>query len=110
MCKHTRLRQGALRVSTLATVISPLASNSNRTATCTALARNIAIPSVRPPQRAHPELNQLTSFFLAKVIEDRPESIVEYAAGFFTQKDLKSQVDTAVEEARAAARRVQGKK
>jgi len=43
--------------------------------------------------RDHPELNDLISVFLFKVLEEKPDDILEYAGKFFDQYILKSEIN-----------------
>lgn len=39
--------------------------------------------------REHPELNDLISVFLFKLLEEKPSNIISYAGQFFDRKGLK---------------------
>ncbi|CAM9715430.1 unnamed protein product [Heterosigma akashiwo] len=43
--------------------------------------------------RKHPELKQLISHFMSKVLEERPENVNEFAKNFFGQDGVESEVN-----------------
>jgi hypothetical protein len=43
--------------------------------------------------RAHPEINNLISLFVRKVLDERPEHILEFAGSFFDRAELKQVVE-----------------
>jgi hypothetical protein len=42
--------------------------------------------------RAHPELRMLFATFISEALKQKPTNPQEFAAGFFTQDDLRSKV------------------
>ena len=42
--------------------------------------------------RAHPEVNGLLQLFMSKVLDDRPENVLEYAGTFFDSASLRDVV------------------
>ena len=45
--------------------------------------------------RAHPEIKGMVTQFIRKVLDDRPESILEYAGTFFDRAELRDVVEFA---------------
>jgi hypothetical protein len=43
--------------------------------------------------RKHPELQNMVSVFLFKVLEEKPKDILEYAGRYFDQPDLEKIID-----------------
>lgn len=43
--------------------------------------------------RKHPELQNMVSVFLFKVLEEKPKDILEYAGKYFDQPDLEKIID-----------------
>lgn len=55
--------------------------------------------------RSHPEIRGLIALFVKKILDDRPENILEYAGTFFDKAELREIVEAAIEqEKREAAR------
>ena len=42
--------------------------------------------------RAHPEVNGLLQLFMSKILDDRPENVLEYAGTFFDSASLRDVV------------------
>ena len=51
--------------------------------------------------RAHPELMGQITLFIRKILDDRPENILEYAGTFFDRAELRDVVEAAIEKERA---------
>ena len=47
--------------------------------------------------RAHPEINSLISLFIRKVLDERPDHILQFAGSFFDRAELKSIVEDTIE-------------
>lgn len=47
--------------------------------------------------RQHPEIKGLMALFVRKILDDRPESILEYAGTFFDRAELRDVVEHAIE-------------
>ncbi len=47
--------------------------------------------------RAHPEINTLFSLFVRKVLDERPDHILEFAGSFFDRAELKEIVEDTIE-------------
>ena len=43
--------------------------------------------------RAHPEIGGLLSLFVSKILDDRPENVLEYAGTFFDSAALRDAVN-----------------
>ena len=43
--------------------------------------------------REHPEINYIIELFVSKILDDRPENILEYGGTFFDSAGLREQVD-----------------
>lgn len=43
--------------------------------------------------RAHPEISGLLSLFVSKILDDRPENVLEYAGTFFDSAALREAVN-----------------
>lgn len=52
--------------------------------------------------RQHPELACMTQLFIFKVLDDRPENILQYAGNFFDRAELHEVVKKFIEESSAA--------
>jgi hypothetical protein len=48
--------------------------------------------------REHPEMSTLLSLFVRKVLDERPNNILEYAGQFFDRAELKDVVERAMED------------
>lgn len=46
--------------------------------------------------RQHPELNGLTTLFIRKILDDRPENILEEAGKFFDRAQLRDVVEESI--------------
>ncbi len=55
--------------------------------------------------RQHPEIRGLITLFVRKILDDRPENILEYAGTFFDRAELRDIVDQAIEKERSEAAR-----
>ena len=55
--------------------------------------------------RQHPEISSLIGLFVRKILDDRPESILEYAGTFFDRAELRDVVEQAIEQERKEAQR-----
>ena len=55
--------------------------------------------------RQHPEIKGLIALFVRKILDDRPDNILEYAGTFFDRAELRDVVDKAIEEERREAAR-----
>ena len=44
--------------------------------------------------RQHPEINYMLQLFVSKVLDDRPEHVLEYAGTFFDSAGLRDVVNT----------------
>ena len=47
--------------------------------------------------RAHPEISTLSSLFVRKVLDERPDNILEFAGSFFDRAELKMVVESTIE-------------
>ena len=47
--------------------------------------------------RAHPEIRGLIALFLRRILDDRPDNILEYAGTFFDKAELREIVEDAIE-------------
>mmetsp|Transcript_23615 Transcript_23615/g.20981 ORF Transcript_23615/g.20981 Transcript_23615/m.20981 type:complete len:127 (+) Transcript_23615:24-404(+) len=47
--------------------------------------------------RAHPEISTLISLFVRKVLDERPDHILEFAGSFFDRAELKKIVEGTIE-------------
>ena len=48
--------------------------------------------------RQHPEINGLITHFVSKVLDDRPNNILEYAGTFFDRAELRDVVEQFIEQ------------
>ena len=55
--------------------------------------------------RQHPEISSLLGLFVRKILDDRPDSILEYAGTFFDRAELRDVVEQAIEQERREAAR-----
>ena len=55
--------------------------------------------------RQHPEISSLIGLFVRKILDDRPDNILEYAGTFFDRAELKDVVEQAIEQERREAAR-----
>ncbi len=55
--------------------------------------------------RQHPEIKSLIGLFVRKILDDRPDNILEYAGTFFDRAELRDVVETAIEQERREAAR-----
>ena len=55
--------------------------------------------------RLHPEISSLLGLFVRKILDDRPDSILEYAGTFFDRAELRDVVEQAIEQERREAAR-----
>ena len=55
--------------------------------------------------RQHPEISSLIGLFVRKILDDRPDNILEYAGTFFDRAELKDVVEQAMEQERREAAR-----
>ncbi len=55
--------------------------------------------------RQHPEISSLLGLFVRKILDDRPDSILEYAGTFFDRAELRDVVEQASEQERREAAR-----
>lgn len=55
--------------------------------------------------RSHPEIRGLIALFVRKILDDRPDSILEYAGTFFDRAELRDVVEGAIEQERREAAR-----
>lgn len=46
--------------------------------------------------RNHPEIRGLINLFVRKILDDRPENILEYAGTFFDRAELRDVVEGAI--------------
>ncbi len=46
--------------------------------------------------RQHPEISSLLGLFVRKILDDRPENILEYAGTFFDRAELRDVVEAAI--------------
>ena len=46
--------------------------------------------------RTHPEIKGLIALFVRKILDDRPENILEYAGTFFDRAELRDVVESAI--------------
>ena len=46
--------------------------------------------------RAHPEINTLISLFVRKVLDERPDHILNFAGSFFDRAELKQVVEDTI--------------
>ena len=53
--------------------------------------------------RQHPEISSLLGLFVRKILDDRPDSILEYAGTFFDRAELRDVVEQAIEQDRREA-------
>ena len=49
--------------------------------------------------RQHPEISSLLGLFVRKILDDRPDSILEYAGTFFDRAELRDVVEQALPDA-----------
>lgn len=47
--------------------------------------------------REHPEIKGLMALFVRKILDDRPENILEYAGTFFDRAELRDIVEHSIE-------------
>ena len=47
--------------------------------------------------RQHPEISSLIGLFVRKILDDRPDNILEYAGTFFDRAELRDVVEQAIE-------------
>jgi hypothetical protein len=47
--------------------------------------------------RQHPEIRGLIALFVRKILDDRPENILEYAGTFYDRAELRDVVEQAIE-------------
>eukprot|EP00347_Sterkiella_histriomuscorum_P007467 403348804 len=55
--------------------------------------------------RQHPEIRGLMTLFVRKILDDRPDNILEYAGTFFDRAELRDVVEQAIEQERREAER-----
>ena len=47
--------------------------------------------------RSHPEIRGLIGLFVRKILDDRPDNILEYAGTFFDRAELRDVVESSIE-------------
>ena len=55
--------------------------------------------------RSHPEIKGLIALFVRKILDDRPDSILEYAGTFFDRAELRDVVEASIAQERSEAAR-----
>ena len=55
--------------------------------------------------RAHPEISSLISLFVRKVLDERPDHILQFAGSFFDRAELKQVVEETIEKDKEEAER-----
>ena len=55
--------------------------------------------------RNHPEIKGLIALFVRKILDDRPENILEYAGTFFDRAELRDVVEASISQERSEAAR-----
>ena len=48
--------------------------------------------------RAHPEINGLLQLFISRILDDRPENVLEYAGTYFDSASLRDLVENYMEQ------------
>ena len=48
--------------------------------------------------RAHPEINGLLQLFLQRILDDRPENVLEYGGTYFDSASLRDLVENYMEQ------------
>jgi hypothetical protein len=56
--------------------------------------------------REHPELASMVQLFIFKVLDDRPDNILQYAGSFFDRAELHEVVKKSIEESSAQENRI----
>jgi len=55
--------------------------------------------------RAHPEIKGIIALFIRKILDDRPDNILEYAGTFFDRAELREVVGEAIDKEKSEATR-----